>query len=59
MQIPNISIPQECIIEAVTVLRIEINQVFTVLREIGTGRDIKKFLTVSLSLPSSLCEAMV
>ncbi|GAU32333.1 hypothetical protein TSUD_43750 [Trifolium subterraneum] len=46
MQIPNISIPQESIIEAVTVLRIEINRGFTILREIGTGRDIRKFLTV-------------
>jgi reticulon-1 len=40
-------IPQECVLEAASVLRIEINQVFAILREIGTGRDIKKFLTVS------------
>ncbi|CAJ2629943.1 reticulon-like protein B1-like [Trifolium pratense] len=46
MQIPNISIPQESIIEAVTVLRIELNRGFTIFREIGTGRDIRKFLTV-------------
>lgn len=55
LQIPHIAVPQECVLEAASILRVEINQIFIVLREIGTGRDIKKFLTVS----SSLREAMV
>lgn len=50
LQIPHVVIPQECVFEAASVLRIEINQVFAILREIGTGRDIKKFLTVSCSI---------
>lgn len=58
LQIPHIQIPQECVLEVASVLRVEINQMLTVLRDIGTGRDIKQFLTVSSYLPSSLCEAM-
>ncbi|CAI8604404.1 unnamed protein product [Vicia faba] len=50
LQIPHIAVPQECVLEAASVLRVEINQMFTVLREIGTGRDIKKFLTVVAGL---------
>lgn len=50
LQIPHVVIPQECVLEAASVLRIEINQVFAILREIGTGRDIKKFLTVIAGL---------
>ena len=50
LQIPHVVIPQECVLEAASVLRIEINHVFAILREIGTGRDIKKFLTVSWSV---------
>lgn len=47
MQIPHVSVPQECVLEVASVLRVETNRVVTALREIGTGRDIKKFLSVS------------
>ncbi|KAJ1384971.1 Reticulon [Sesbania bispinosa] len=50
LQIPHIAIPEECVLEVVSALRVEINQAFVVLREIGTGRDLKKFLTVIAGL---------
>ncbi|CAK8573436.1 unnamed protein product [Lathyrus sativus] len=50
LQIPHIQVPQERALEVASVLRVEINQMFTILRDIGTGRDIKKFLTVVAGL---------
>ncbi|KAE9618306.1 hypothetical protein Lal_00047785 [Lupinus albus] len=47
LHIPHIAIPEECIVEIASALRIEINRAFLVLREIGTGRDLKKFLSVT------------
>lgn len=46
LHIPHIAIPEECVVELASALRIEINRAFIVLREIGTGRDLKKFLSV-------------
>ncbi|KAK7391311.1 hypothetical protein VNO78_19725 [Psophocarpus tetragonolobus] len=46
LQIPHIAIPEKCIVEAASALRIEINRGLVLLREIGTGRDLKKFLSV-------------
>ncbi|KAK7279888.1 hypothetical protein RJT34_24947 [Clitoria ternatea] len=44
--ITNVAIPEQCLLEAVSALRIEINRGLVLLREIGTGRDIRKFLSV-------------
>lgn len=46
LHIPHIAVPEECVLEVASALRIEINRAFVVLREIGTGRDLKKFLSV-------------
>ncbi|KAL1296463.1 reticulon-like protein B1 isoform X1 [Arachis ipaensis] len=46
VQVPQVAIPEDCLIHIVKALRFEINRAFLLLREIGTGRDIKKFLTV-------------
>ncbi|MED6122178.1 Reticulon-like protein [Stylosanthes scabra] len=46
VQVPQVAIPEDFLIHIVKALRFEINRAFLLLREIGTGRDIKKFLTV-------------
>ncbi|KAE9589083.1 hypothetical protein Lal_00000258 [Lupinus albus] len=46
LHIPHIAIPEECVVEIASALTIEINRAFVVLRDIGTGRDLKKFLSV-------------
>lgn len=46
LQIPHVSIPQDCVVEVASALRTEINRAFVLVREIGTGRDLKKFLGV-------------
>jgi len=55
LHIPHIVIPEDCVLEAASAIRNEINRAFVVLREIGTGRDLKKFLSVSWFLPSFSC----
>jgi len=47
LHIPQVVIPEECVLEAASAIRSEVNRAFVVLREIGTGRDLKKFLSVS------------
>ncbi|KAL2324582.1 hypothetical protein Fmac_023640 [Flemingia macrophylla] len=49
-QIPHIAIPEDCLVAAASVLRNEINRAFVILREIGTRRDLKKFLSVVAGL---------
>lgn len=46
-RIPEIHIPEEPVLQVAAALRIEINRGFTVLRDIASGRDLKKFLSVS------------
>ncbi|ESW15480.1 hypothetical protein PHAVU_007G075900 [Phaseolus vulgaris] len=46
LHIPQVVIPEECVLEAASAIRAEVNRAFVVLREIGTGRDLKKFLSV-------------
>ncbi|XP_057425002.1 reticulon-like protein B1 [Lotus japonicus] len=46
LHIPHIAIPEDCALQVASAIRVEINQAFVVLRQIGTGRDIKKFLSV-------------
>lgn len=44
--IPEVSIPEEPVLQFASVLRLEINCAVAVLREIASGRDLKKFLAV-------------
>ncbi|XP_061361331.1 reticulon-like protein B1 [Gastrolobium bilobum] len=50
LHIPLVAVPEECVLVVASALRIEINRAFVVLREIGTGRDLKKFLSVIAGL---------
>ncbi|XP_027364147.1 reticulon-like protein B1 [Abrus precatorius] len=50
LQIPHVAIPEECLLQTVSALRTEINRAFVLLREIGTGRDLRKFLRVVAGL---------
>lgn len=46
--IPEVRLPQEPFVEIASALRSEINNAFAELREISSGRDLKKFLGVIL-----------
>lgn len=46
--IPEVSIPEELTVDIALSLRYEINRGLAVLREIASGRDLKKFLSVCL-----------
>ncbi|XP_055808962.1 reticulon-like protein B1 [Solanum dulcamara] len=48
--IPEVQLPEEPIVEIASALSIEINRALSVLREIATGRDLKKFLAVVAGL---------
>lgn len=45
-RIPEVHIPEEPVLQFASALRTEINQAFAVLRDIASGRDLKKFLSV-------------
>jgi hypothetical protein len=45
-RIPEVHLPEEPFLEVAAALRIEINHGFAILRDIVTGRDLKKFLIV-------------
>ena len=45
-RIPEVSIPEDVAVNVALSLRYEINRGFTVLRDIASGRDLKKFLVV-------------
>ncbi|KAJ4954944.1 hypothetical protein NE237_011727 [Protea cynaroides] len=49
-RIPEVSIPEKPFIEFAAVLRFEINRALAMLREIASGRDLKKFLAVIAGL---------
>ncbi|KAB1219518.1 Reticulon-like protein B5 [Morella rubra] len=49
-RIPEVHLPEEPFLEVAAVLRIEINQGFAILRDIVSGRDLKKFLIVIAGL---------
>ncbi|OIW09943.1 hypothetical protein TanjilG_32092 [Lupinus angustifolius] len=49
-KIPQVHIPEEPVLQFASALRIEINRAFAVLREIASGRDLKKFLSVIAGL---------
>lgn len=44
--IPEVSIPEDVAVSVALSLRYEINRGFAVLRDIASGRDLKKFLMV-------------
>jgi hypothetical protein len=48
--IPEVKIPEDAIVNFARSLRYEINRGFSTLREIGQGRDLKKFLIVVAGL---------
>jgi hypothetical protein len=48
--IPEIIIPEEPVLKCTSSLRVEINHIFAVLRDIATGKDLKKFLSVIAGL---------
>ncbi|KAL0290718.1 UNVERIFIED_CONTAM: Reticulon-like protein B2 [Sesamum angustifolium] len=49
-RIPEVSIPEEPALKFASALRIEINHGLAVLRDIASGRDLKKFLSVIAGL---------
>ncbi|KAF9667443.1 hypothetical protein SADUNF_Sadunf15G0023600 [Salix dunnii] len=62
-KIPEVVLSEKCVREVVSGLRIEINRGFVVLRDIASGRDLKKFLAViaglwALSLVGSCCNIL-
>ncbi|XP_065858718.1 reticulon-like protein B4 [Euphorbia lathyris] len=48
--IPNVHIPEEHVVQLADGLRVEINHGFSILRDIASGRDLKKFLYVIAGL---------
>ncbi|XP_058209444.1 reticulon-like protein B1 isoform X1 [Rhododendron vialii] len=59
-RIPEVHLPEEQFLEFASALRIEINRALVVLRDIASGRDLKKFVAVIaglwvLSLLGSCC----
>ncbi|KAK6130002.1 hypothetical protein DH2020_036251 [Rehmannia glutinosa] len=60
-RIPEVCIPEKPVTQFVSALRIELNQAFAALRDISSGRDLKKFLSViaglwALSFVGSCCD---
>ncbi|KAL0910509.1 hypothetical protein M5K25_021499 [Dendrobium thyrsiflorum] len=49
-RIPEVSIPEDLALNVALSLRYEINKTFAVLRDIVSGRDLKKFLAVIVGL---------
>lgn len=52
--IPEIHLPQDPFLQVASALRIEINRALALLREIASGRELKKFLGVSFPSSTSL-----
>lgn len=50
-EIPELRIPEAPVVRIASALRIEINHGFAVLRDIASGRDLRKFLAVCTFLP--------
>ncbi|KAK3004639.1 hypothetical protein RJ639_019873 [Escallonia herrerae] len=49
-RIPEVRLPEDPFIQVAAALRIEINRAITVLRDIASGRDLKKFVAVITGL---------
>ncbi|KAJ4705923.1 Reticulon-like protein [Melia azedarach] len=50
LEIPVVTVPEKCVLEVASALRFEINRALAVLRDIASGRDLKKFLGVIAGL---------
>ncbi|KAK4743464.1 hypothetical protein SAY87_001465 [Trapa incisa] len=48
--IPDVAMPEKCVLEVVSALRYEINRGLAILREVASGRDVKQFLAVVMGL---------
>uniref|UniRef100_A0A2P2L1X3 Reticulon-like protein n=1 Tax=Rhizophora mucronata TaxID=61149 RepID=A0A2P2L1X3_RHIMU len=62
-RIPEVYVPEEPVLQFAAALRFEINRAFSVLRDIASGRDLKKFLSVIaglwiLSIVGSCCNSL-
>ncbi|EOY23375.1 hypothetical protein QUC31_008223 [Theobroma cacao] len=58
--IPEVVLPEKCVLEVASALRIEVNRALDVVRDIASGNDLKKFLGVivglwALSLVGNCC----
>ncbi|KAK6158301.1 hypothetical protein DH2020_005615 [Rehmannia glutinosa] len=51
-RIPEVSIPKEPVLDFASALRIEINRAFATLRDIASGKDLKKFLSILMQFSS-------
>ncbi|MQL93710.1 hypothetical protein Taro_026356 [Colocasia esculenta] len=49
-RIPEVKIPEDLAVEIAQTLRLEVNQAFSVLRDIASGHDLRKFLAVIAGL---------
>lgn len=49
-RIPEVRIPEEPVLQIAAALRVEINRAFAILRDIASGRELKKFLSVIAGL---------
>ncbi|KAL3524346.1 hypothetical protein ACH5RR_017180 [Cinchona calisaya] len=49
-QFPEVILPEDIVLGVASALRIELNRAFAILREIASGRDLKKFLAVIAGL---------
>lgn len=45
-KIPEVILPEDIVLGVASALRIEFNRAVAILREIASGRDLKKFLAV-------------
>lgn len=49
-QIPEVRIPEKCVLEVASALRAEVNCALAILRDIASGKELKKFLGVCFYL---------
>lgn len=49
-KIPEVTLPEDVVLGVACALRIEINGALAFLHDIAAGKDVKKFIVVSLSL---------
>ncbi|KAG6656053.1 reticulon-like protein B3 [Carya illinoinensis] len=50
LRIPEVRLPENCVLEVASAVRIEINRALAVLRDIASGRNLKTFLGVVAGL---------
>ncbi|KAL8544148.1 hypothetical protein ACS0TY_004615 [Phlomoides rotata] len=50
-KLPEVVLPEDIVLGVASALRVEFNRAFFLIREIASGRDLKKFLAVCLFTP--------